>query len=697
MKSLFTILSIAFSFVSQATIYYVGAGGNDAATGTSVAQRWLSLGKVSTTAFLPGDQILFASGEIWNGKLEITSSGTFGNPIKYGFYGTGTHPKLSGFTTVTTWTSLGGNIYRASVSNAGEMIHVLTVNGVQRAKGRFPRLTPGYGGFWTNTSVGTYAATSTLTSTNLSGRDYSGGKAQAIMRLGHEKMVRQNITAHSGSSITLASSVFFEAGNGFFVQNHPSTLTAQNDWMYDPAAGYLYIYLNSAPSNYVIQVSNAANNLLNLYDKRFVTIEGLGFEGCNGNAITLDAHYGPAGITVRNCEVRFAAGMAINPINADSSSSSAGFLIENNIIEDCESGIVSFNWLHHSTIRYNTLTRMGMLPGNGLTGSGGGGIAASVANHVEIYGNRLDYLGYSGIVLNGSYQNVYWNLITNGDQILDDGGAIYSQRRGTDWASFGPVYIYNNFALNFPGNGNGIANGEAWGDLFYLDDLNTNVYVLNNGGANAGRHGLYFHTNKKITAYGNTIFNCSRQLTVEPNAAEFATFYSTEFTIKKNTLVLGNSYQRLVLIRSDNGPDNRGLLGIVDSNFYYQPTLTDATFHTSYKDGSNNLQEQFLTFTGWKSLAGANYDSHGTNTVFTADANTRFEYNETSSPKIISLTAKYAGVTGTPYNSGTITLQPYTAAVLRKTGELDVVVNPPASNGIQKQRRRYSVKVISMP
>jgi len=49
----------------------------------------------------------------------------------------------------------------------------------------------------------------------------------------------------------------------------------------------------------------------------------------------------------------------------------------------------------------------------------------------------------------------------------------------------------------------------------------------------------------------------------------------------------------------------------------------------------------------------------------------RFEYNTTTSNKIIALDAKYIDVKGATYN-GTITLAPYSSAVLIKDGVANI-------------------------
>ena len=59
----------------------------------------------------------------------------------------------------------------------------------------------------------------------------------------------------------------------------------------------------------------------------------------------------------------------------------------------------------------------------------------------------------------------------------------------------------------------------------------------------------------------------------------------------------------------------------------------------------------------------------------------RFEYNETASPKTVTLDANYIDVKNTSYN-GTITLQPYTSAVLIKS-DAPPVIDPIPSQTIK--------------
>jgi len=75
----------------SATVYYVKSTGNDNANGMSIATAWKTISKVNSTVFAPGDQILFAGGQTFDGALYFDESdiGTAVAPITVSSYGTG--------------------------------------------------------------------------------------------------------------------------------------------------------------------------------------------------------------------------------------------------------------------------------------------------------------------------------------------------------------------------------------------------------------------------------------------------------------------------------------------------------------------------------------------------------------------------------------------------------------------------------
>lgn len=79
------------------TIYYVSSSsGSDSNNGTSEGEAWETTAKVSGTSFAAGSCIVFKRGDTWNSRLIVPSSGTAGNPIVFGAYGTGSKPVIDG-------------------------------------------------------------------------------------------------------------------------------------------------------------------------------------------------------------------------------------------------------------------------------------------------------------------------------------------------------------------------------------------------------------------------------------------------------------------------------------------------------------------------------------------------------------------------------------------------------------------------
>jgi hypothetical protein len=68
--------------------------------------------------------------------LSASSSGTSGNPITYGAYGTGENPRIKGTVIIsTTWTKGNGNIYQ---TDAAQNINQIFVNGRLMTLARYP-------------------------------------------------------------------------------------------------------------------------------------------------------------------------------------------------------------------------------------------------------------------------------------------------------------------------------------------------------------------------------------------------------------------------------------------------------------------------------------------------------------------------------------------------------------------------------
>ena len=79
------------------TTYYIDAtNGNDLENGTSSITAWQTLNIVNSIFFLPGDSILFKSGEVWAGQLHPGGNGESENPIVISKFGGDVLPIING-------------------------------------------------------------------------------------------------------------------------------------------------------------------------------------------------------------------------------------------------------------------------------------------------------------------------------------------------------------------------------------------------------------------------------------------------------------------------------------------------------------------------------------------------------------------------------------------------------------------------
>ena len=96
------------SFAWAATYYVDATNGNDDNDGQSPSSAWMTISKINNSSFAQGDSILFKRGETWNEQLSVPSSGSSGNPITFGDYGSDVKPIIDGEETRTYCINVGG-------------------------------------------------------------------------------------------------------------------------------------------------------------------------------------------------------------------------------------------------------------------------------------------------------------------------------------------------------------------------------------------------------------------------------------------------------------------------------------------------------------------------------------------------------------------------------------------------------------
>jgi len=114
--------------------YYVKNGGNNALDGLSDENAWETIAKVNSSA--GANSVYFKCGSTWREKLVLPGSGTEGNHIVIGSYGTGAKPRLLGSTAPTGWdqtdippdVALPANCWKATLAAAPSSDLVWFVN-----------------------------------------------------------------------------------------------------------------------------------------------------------------------------------------------------------------------------------------------------------------------------------------------------------------------------------------------------------------------------------------------------------------------------------------------------------------------------------------------------------------------------------------------------------------------------------------
>ena len=661
MNKLVSILFIlfVFSLSGNATTYYVSGSGNDNNNGQSPSSPWQTLGKVSSfKSFVSGDNILFNRGDFFYGTLTVNNSGSSGSPITFGAYGSGNYPVISGFTTVTSWTSLGNNIWESTNSvSSSSYTNVVSVNGVNTPMGRYPNT-----GFLTYQSAN---GNTSITSSSLSGGTNWTG-AELVSYSSRASFSRAPITAQSGGTLNYTPSAKISAWDQsvpqFFIQNDPRTLDVTNEWYFNPSTKKLRIYSNGTPSGVNLSTVDV---LADLNGDNYITFNNLTFQGSNIASIRIvSSRY----VSIQNCNISLSGRDAIS---APWANSATGLDIENNNISNSNNNAIDLsNICDYAKIRYNTISNTGVIPGmTDLGDNTGFGIDAPGANSLIEY-NTIQNCGYTGIKFFGSNTTINNNFINIFCTILRDGGGIYSWNGSPKSVQTG-IKILNNIVLN--NNTSSALNTENYG--IYLDDFSNNIEVNGNTSANCG-WGIELHSVYNIKILNNTTYNNSMAsiFFMSDNGK-----YGTESYISGQTNMNNIAMQNNIFFAKTSQQKTLWLypsiLPIVPPNFsadynYYARPIdnTGKLILSNYQPSSGAQQLTDLNLATWQIFSGGqDIHSNIAPKTITDTNDLRFEYNATSSSKTVSLDAKYIDVKNNTYN-GSITLAPFTSVVLTKTG-----------------------------
>lgn len=635
MRTILFALSVCFLQFANATTYYFSANSGDDSRSSTQARNsstpWKSLSKLNSifSSLQPGDAVLLKRGETFYGSIIVKKSGTSGSPITIGAYSSGDKPVITSLIKLSNWVSKGNGIYESYNSSFGSAVNTVLLNGAPQEIGRYPNSNSSNKGYL---MYETHYSTSSITDKQLtSSPNWTG--ADVVIRPRRWVLDRNLVTSHSGTKISYkATSSYSPYDNmGYFFTNSIKTLDRLGEWYYSPSSKKLSVYFGSnSPSSHSVQAASK-DNIIWCEKFSYIVFDNLNIKGANGSGVYIK--YG-SNIHIRNCDIEFSGK---NGVEAKFHTS---FKIENSEISNSNNDGIHLGWSgDYAIIRNNKITNSNVFPGTGANGDNSGVGILSNGNYNIIEYNEIRNTGYSAINFNGNYVTVKNNFIDKFCITKEDGAGIYTHI-GNAEARKGRKVI-GNIVINGKGAPEGTSNMDySAAEGIYADNNASDVEIRDNTVANCAYSGIYIHSSYAIKILYNTLFNNRRQLSMIQDTDNSKI---RNCTITNNIIFSKLTTQTVSYIKSPYSDTK--YFGTFDNNYYARPL----------DENSDEVLDKIQYVESDAKLLSIKND-------------VRFEYNATKSDKTVSLDAKYIDVKNNVY-SGSITLRPYTSAVLIKTSQ----------------------------
>jgi hypothetical protein len=640
---LLPIILLLFSLQVKAATYHFANAGNDGTGNGSSSTPYATLVKLKSLSLSSGDSVLFNQGDNFTGTIYAVSG------VYYGGYGSGAKPIINGFTTLSSWTSLGGGIYEAFLANDKVTLNLVTLDGANQGMGRWPDT-----GYRTYTAI---TATS-ITDATLSGSPYNWTGATGVVRDEFYIIDTAHITAMSGG-FTFATSLNSTnaRGKGYFVMNDSRTLLLTSrigSWYNNVAVDSVQMYFGGGGTGgHTVKISTH-DTLFYASSVSNVTVNGLDFEGSNQFTIFQN---NTTNVVITNCNAKYGGNnflTANNAAHATFTYDSIMYFNNNGAYTTGASSIYPF-------IEFNYIDSIGMIPGMGKSGSNSNyeGWAWGYGFGTYQY-NTFKNIGYNAIYFSGDSVNVSNNYIDSFCMVKCDGAGIYTWDASAQTYTYGRI-ISNNIVVNGGSPVSGIvfdATDISFG--IYCDGHSTSVTISNNTSALNASGGLFIH-GSIITATGNNFFG-NRYAQIY--TAESAGAALTSLVLKNNRVVNSSGNGSQLLMSFTTPLNDLASFGTVDSNTFAGYTASTVFFTKSSADGGTNR-----ALASWNT--NLSYDAHST---YQSGVNNIFYNNSgTNNATKTLLHGKFQDLNGSIY-LGTLYLSPYTSLnlVLQNTNYLAI-------------------------
>lgn len=589
------------------------------------------------------DTIYLKCGDIFRGQITVTTVSDF----VITSYGTGMQPVISGADTVSNWTYDAAKDYW--VADYSQPMTHFFANNREQILARYP-------------NEGTYMILDAGTTNTTLIDDDLGAISSAIINTSQVCVhtaqwcwEKSPVASSTSNSITyLNPTTVFEpptAGYGYFLYDHLSFLDTLKEWKYDEEEQKIYYkpisgnpntqLCEASVHNYGIVLDSGVSHITirNIAFEKQIEA-GIGFFNESNQYITIDAckfarqyHYGVAVggkyASISNNYFREVDGIAVH------------------LTSSATASIV-----HHNIFRNN----------GGFRNSGIGqqinltSIHGNFVDSCHIHHNDIDSAGYCGISMDGKYNLIERNMITNVMLLNNDGAAL---------KSFSENSQYNIYQNNFISKGDGNTEGAPAGppESYFITpaiyfDFNTRYCTIrNNTIYDRSNKGIFLNTGTNHnTVTGNVVHGGNNA--IHYNGSPLMPTAMTGMTVKRN--IFFSKDPSAYIIRMVDNTDGYHH-GVIDSNYYFQPYNPDNYALIPATDDSYNFSE-------WQTVTG--YDAHTQSSfvLWTLPvAEDTLLMNPTDDVITISLNEDIYQDLDSNVVCGSVTLQPYTSQILIKT------------------------------
>jgi parallel beta-helix repeat protein len=496
-RLLFVFLSTFFiscSLVSAASYYVDSISGSDSNAGTSSSVPWKTIGMVNSQSFSPGDNIYFKRDSFFNQTLNMSSSGSAGNLISFGAYGSGNNPTIRPTVNVTGWSVYSGNIYVANVSlNVTQVF----VDGVFYNRSSYPD------NYFLNATANTnnYQLTDSNLTLNSSDIINATVKVMTSNWFVEERVIENFNNSTKTFNWSTATDYNITQGYGYYLEDKLWMLNTGGEWWYNSTSNQLYIQVvgNEDPSTHDVQVSNGNYGIFS-NAKKYFQISDLNIEKTKDDSIYLD---NTNNSKIYNLRISDVGNRGIYVHGSDNCT-----ILNVTVTNSRKSGLIASDNTNMSFLN-STYENTGLVgrPVTVLAGAKLYSDNASEYSNTLFEGNHILNTAYIGVRIEAWGYIVNKNFINNTCVRLDDCGLIYSWQEGQRNDTGYRNVITNNILANGIGNPpmqkRAYVN-QAYG--IYLDKWTYNFTVINNTIFNT-EIGIYAHNSFNHTIQNNTVYN----------------------------------------------------------------------------------------------------------------------------------------------------------------------------------------------